>query len=599
LIDRIVAQSEGVPLFIEELTAAVQEGSMTATPEATAISVPATLRASLLARLDRLGPSKEVAQLGSVLGREFPFPLLAAVAGLAAEPLSVHLDRLVQAQLLFRHGDAQETYVFKHVLIQDAAYESLLLSRRRNLHVRVAAALTTLYPEIAETQPALLAWHYGEAGQHDSAAAWWHRAGTQNIHRSANSEAARQFGRGLEMLALLPDQPERDEREMEMRTALGVALAGTSGYTAPEWEANMSRMLALAERIGETGKLLPVLWQQWVFVFSGCHDMDRALRLARRLFELAERLADPGAIMVAHRILGMSLVGLGQVVPARRHLEQTVTQYIAEQHAQLAYVFALDQRLVAMAYLALALVQGGFIEQGQRISDAACAEAFAADHATTIGLVLGMRLGVGMLLRESEAIRATADDLLRLLSHHPHRGREVVATAMLALLDTYETGSAETLAAAQAGLDELHRMNWPFWVPWLQMLLVEAHLRYRRHDAARRLLDRLESFINATAYTLLEAELHRLRAELLRATGGDTIAVERRFISAIGVAHRQGAMLAQLRAATGLARHLHDLGRSEAGAVLEPVLGWFTEGLDSTDVLLAKSILASIGRHGA
>ena len=417
---------------------------------------------------------------------------------------------------------------------------------------------------------------------------WWRRAGQRNVHASANLEATVHFSRCLALLESLPENAERDTIELDIRIDLGIALAGTSVYTAREWELNTDRLLVLAERIGAADKLLPILWQQWRFVFSTCDDMDRALMLARHILAIAGSGGDEGSLVMAHRVLGMSLVGCGQVAEACHHLEHAIAHYVVDRHAGLADVFAFDQRLVAMAYLALALVQRGYIDQGRRMADQVHAETLTRDHAVTTGLVLSMRLGVHMLLRENEGLGATATDLLRLQTRHPHRGRELVAASALALLDARANGTESALAAAREGIDELRRLNWLFWVPWLQMMMLEIYLSRHRLDEARSLLDQLDDFIGSTGYALLKSELCRLRAELRQMMGETPAAIEGQFMLALDVGREQGAMLAQLRAATGLTRHFHDLGREDAPGLLEPILSWFIEATESPDVRLVE-----------
>ena len=605
VVAQIVERADGVPLFVEELTKHVLEsgllreeaGRYVLNGPLSPFAIPTSLHDSLMARLDRQGPARQVAQIGAAIGRQFGYELLRAVARLPENELQASLARLVDAELIFQRGAPPEAvYTFKHALVQDAAHGSLLRSARQPLHGRIAEVLQVSFPDIAATQPEVVAYHLTEAQAYAQAILWWRRAGQRNVHASANLEATVHFSRCIALLESLPENAERDAIELDIRIDLGIALAGTSVYTAREWEPNTDRLLVLAERIAAADKLLPILWQQWRFVFSTCKDMDRALMLARHILAIAGSGGDEGSLVMAHRVLGMSLVGCGQVAEACHHLEHAIAHYVVDQHAGLADVFAFDQRLVAMAYLALALVQRGYIDQGRRMADQVHAETLSRDHAVTTGLVLSMRLGVHMLLRESEGLGATAADLLRLQTRHPHRGREVVAASALALLDARANGTESALAAAREGIDELRRLNWLFWVPWLQMMMLEIYLNRHRLDEARSLLDQLDDFIGSTGYALLKSELCRLRAELRQMMGETPAAIEGQFMLALDVGREQGAMLAQLRAATGLTRHFHDLGREDAPGLLEPILSWFNEATESPDVRLARSVLDALGQ---
>jgi class 3 adenylate cyclase len=600
LAEQVLSRTDGVPLFIEELTHSLLEsgllvergGEWKPVGRLERLAIPTTLRDSLMSRLDRIGPSKEIAQLGAVLGREFAVALLAAVAEADAARLAGHLDRLVEARLLSR--GAEGSYSFRHALIQDAAYESLLLSRRRQLHARVASVLERRFPQIAETQPELVAYHHTAAGQPDPAVAWWQRAAEYDLRRSANLEAIEHCNRALELLPLLPPEPARDAFELDIRIQLGVAFSGTHGYTAPEWEANTARLLALAERGAGAGpNLIPVLWHEWVGVFSAA-DMDRALRLARRMFAFAERSGERTSLMVGHRVLGMSLVGGGQVALACSHLGQALVLHDAELDAPLAYVYAVDQRLSTMGYLSLALIQCGYPDQGRRVSDDARADALRRNLSNTTGFTLSMRLGAHILCRDSAALRSTAEELLALARHHRLRGREVLANTVLALLEARDTGAAAVLAAAHRGSDELDALNWRFWIPWLLFAAAEIRLeRGENTEAASALLDRGAALVESTGYGLCAPELARLRARLLAAKdqGGEAAAAQ--FRHAIELARGQGARLPALRAATELAQLWLDSGeRERALSLLEPIVASFTEGFATTDLREAKAVLA-------
>jgi class 3 adenylate cyclase/type II secretory pathway predicted ATPase ExeA len=600
LAGQLLARADGVPLFIEELTQSLLESGQLvehadewkAGGRAPRVAIPATLQDSLMSRLDRLGSSKEIAQLGAAVGTELSLPLLARISGRDPQTLSAHLDRLVEAGHLFRDGDGDDApYVFRHALIQDAAYESMLLGRRRQLHARIAGVLE----QASNAQPELVARHYTEAGLFEDAVAWWQSAAEHSLRRSAALEAIEHCYRCLELLPNLPAGPPCDAQELEIRIQLGVALSGTYGYTTPEWEANTTRLVVLADRADSASpNLIPVLWQQWVRDFSVA-DMGGALKLAERILGFAERLGERTALMVGHRVLGASLLGEGWVARARIHLEQALAYHDAEKDAPLAYVYALDQRLSSMGYLSLALIACGYPDWGMRVSDEARVDALRLDLPTTTGLTLSLRLGAHMLRRDPAGMRGTAEELGELMRRHPHRGREVLAAAVLALLEAQQTGREAAFAGAGGAIEELQGLHWNFWVPWLLSFAAEIRLESGQPGAAARLIERAEALIEPARYMLCAPELARLRASLARAIGNgrdeQVVQLER----AIALARTQGARLPELRAATDLAQVSLDNGEGDrARSLVEPIMTSLTEGSDLDAVRRARAILASL-----
>ena len=340
VLDQVVVKTDGVPLFVEELTKMVVESGLlkeaSAQYELTGplppLSIPATLQDSLKARLDRLATVNEVAQLGATLGRTFTYEVLEAVSSLDAPTLRRDLARLVQAGLLDQRGmPPAATYLFKHALIQDAAYQALLRSARQQYHDRIARTLEERFPATAEAEPELLAHHYTEAGLGQQAVPYWQRAGLRAIQQSANREAIAHLGRGLELLADLPDGPERAQQELILQMTLGVPLMATKGYAAPEVEVAFSRARALSRAFGESPLIFPVLWGLWAFhVVRAEHQTAR--ELAEQLMRLAQTVQDPALLTQAHFALGLVLVYFGELAAGRAHFEEAVSFYDLEQH---------------------------------------------------------------------------------------------------------------------------------------------------------------------------------------------------------------------------------------------------------------------------
>ncbi|MBI3246237.1 MAG: AAA family ATPase, partial [Deltaproteobacteria bacterium] len=339
IVQQIVSKTDGVPLFVEELTKSVVE-SVGALHEAPLpLGVPSTLQDALMARLDRLGSAKEIAQLGATLGREFSYELLRAVSPLDEEALQHGLQQLVAAELVYQRGLLpQATYLFKHALIQDTAYQSLLKSTRQQSHRQIAQVLEERFAETKETQPELLARHYTEAGLVGQAITYWQKAGQRASQRSAYGEAIAHLTKGLDLLKTLPHTPELIQQELVFQTTLGPVLMAAKGYAAPEVERAYARARELCQQIGETPQLCPVLWGLWLFHVGG-GELQTARELGEQLFGLAQIVQDSALLLEAHHALWTTSFWLGELAPARAHLEQGIALYDPQQHRSLAFLY--------------------------------------------------------------------------------------------------------------------------------------------------------------------------------------------------------------------------------------------------------------------
>ena len=355
----IIERTDGIPLFVEEMTKAVleaeSEGEARQTAAAvpsSALAVPASLHASLMARLDRLGPAKEVAQIGAAIGREFSHALLAAVAGKPEAELASALDRLIAAGLLFRQGvPPHATYLFKHALVQDAAYGTLLREPRRALHARIAETLESQFTEIAENQPELLARHCTEAGLIEKAAGLWGKAGQRSLARSALVEAVAQLTRALDQIATLPATPALRREQIKLQVALITPLMHVKGYAAPETKAAAERarlLIEQAEALGEPPEdpllLFSVLYGFWVANYVAFNG-DVVRELAAQFLALAEKQGATVPLMIGHRIMGISLVCTGDIAEGRAHFDQAIALYDPAEHRPLATRFGQDARV--------------------------------------------------------------------------------------------------------------------------------------------------------------------------------------------------------------------------------------------------------------
>jgi tetratricopeptide (TPR) repeat protein len=395
-------------------------------------------------------------------------------------------------------------------------------------------------------QPEVVARHYAEARLPHPALTWWHKAGRRSLHQSANLDAIGQLRQGLALLATLPEEAERDSLELDVRIDLAVALSATAGYTAPEWESNSARLLELHERTGEIAKLFPVLWGQWVGTFSA-GKMAPARAMAERMLQIAERHGARAYVMLGHRVLGMSLVGGADLPSARAHLERAIELYDPERDPPLAYVYAVDQRISAMSYLAIALLQLGHSDRATPLMEQAIAEAKRLDASNTTSFVLSLAVCLHVLGGDRTELARTANELAAVSERHGLKVRELVARTVIALLDARRDATVG-LDEIRRGIEELRALNWGFWTPWLMLMEAEIHVGRASHAAARAVLDDVEALITPFAYDLCAPELHRLRALALRAEGAGVDRVEAELERSIDLARRQSARLAERRA---------------------------------------------------
>ena len=541
---------------------------------------------------------KEVAQIGAVIGREFSHSLLAAVTDRPEAELRNALAQLVSSELVFRRGHPPEaTYTFKHALVQDAAYGTLLKSRRQHLHARVAHVLEERVPEIAATQPELLAHHCTEAGLVDKAVNYWWLAGQAALAHSAPAEACGHLRKALNLLILLPDIDSRAELELEIRTALGGALmAGTAGYAAPETARTYNRARELCERLCRAERLIPLMFGQWaVHLTRG--ELRTASELADEALRLAQRGADRRGLSVAQRLVGVTALWSGRPELARSNLEKALALYEPEHDEHLAHLYAWDQRAAALVCLAVALWQLGYPEQALARSREALLHSRQLSHTATLAHTLSHSCVIDELLGDAEGAREQAEALESLCTerrlHFPlwiamarfFRGAQSVgshpdqgfAVMVGALRDYQATGS---------------RVYLPYWLALLAKALAEAD----RPLEARTALQEAEEWVSETEQCWIHAELNRLKGQiLLRAGMADAASAEAAFRAAMEVAHHQGARMWELRAARDLAHLGAEQGdRQRAHDLLAPIYAWFGEGFGTPDLQEARALLDSL-----
>ncbi len=479
------------------------------------LAIPATLHDSLMARLDRLGPAKEIAQLGATIGREFSYELLYAVSHKEEGSLQHGLQQLIAAELVYPRGlPPHATYLFKHALIQDAAYQSLLKSKRQQLHQQIAQVLTDKFPETAEVQPELLAHHYTEAGLKEQAIPYWQKAGQKAAQRSAYVEAISHFTKGLELLNALPDSLERAWQELDLQITLGQALIATKGFAASEVEGAYTRALELSRQVGETPQLFPVL--RGLAAFYGVRgELQTAHKLVGQLLSLAQSVQDPAHLVEAHYMPGVAWFAFGELTFAREHFEQGIAFYDRQKHRSLAFLYGHDPGMACLSFAAHTLWLLGYPDQAQKRMDEALAWAQELSYPYNLGVALCHTVQLHQYGREGQAAQKRAEDLLALAT-------EQGFTLVLALgniwrgwaLAVQEQG-VEAVQQIRQGLDILRAMGALLWRPYHLTLLAEAHEKAGQPEAGLSVLAEALEVMHRTGDRSYEAELYRLKGELL------------------------------------------------------------------------------------
>ena len=601
VLEQIVSRTDGVPLFIEELTKAVVEsgllqdagGRLELTGPLPPRAIPTTLYDSLMARLDRFAPVKEVAQIGAVFGREFSYQLLAAVIDIPAAQLDQALGQLVASELVFQRGTPPEAmYSFKHALVQDTAYQSLLRSKRHQLHAKIARMMEERFPEIAEARPELLAHHFTEAGLASQAIVYRQRAGERDLERSAYAEAISQLKQGLELLEALPDRPERVRQELSLRLALGSALTATRGYADPEVGDAYLRARELCRELGEAPpQLFPALHGLYRF-YHVRGQLQAAREPGEQLLKMAVSVQDSGLFVEAHRALGVPLFWLGDVTRALENLEQGARLYRAKKHRSHATMFGTDPGVVCLSYGALALWHVGHPEQAYNRSCEALALARNLSHHHSLALALVFAAWLHQFRREPRAAREHAEAAIAICSEQGFPLFMSMGTILRGWALGQEGRGEEGVAQMRRGLADLRATGAGLWQPTFLSLIAEADGRIGQARRGLEVLGEAMAIVDRNDERFYEAELHRLKGELLLSTPADPSGAERCFRIALEIAGRQRAKSLELRAACSLARLCAREGRrSEAHDLVAPIYGSFSEGFGMPDHQEAKALL--------
>jgi class 3 adenylate cyclase/tetratricopeptide (TPR) repeat protein len=603
--DEILARTDGVPLFIEELTKTVLESQMVQQRDGNyvldrplpSLGIPTTLHASLMARLDRLAPVREVAQIGAVAGRDFHYELLSAVAGLPKERLEDALDQLVQSELIFRRGEIPHAvYAFKHALVRDAAYAGLLKTRRGHLHAAIASALEQKFPEVAQSQPETLAHHLTEAGLIDKAIGYWLQAGKNAALRSANIEAMAHVQRGIEVIGRLPAGEDKDRAELDLQLVLGPCLIATHGPAAGKAVATFTRARELCERLGEPPEYLQVMfWLATASVVRG--ELPQALEAIAGLPSAAEARGNQPALLNGIRGQAMILMFMGRIGDARDTLQRALEVFGASQESDriAARVAGQDAGVSMLVLMAWVLWILGHPDEAVARMETALERADAVQHAHTHAYAWYYAAVLHALRGEPVIAQGYAERCLAISEQHGFRqwlglSRSIRGICM-AMLDT----SGSRLDEVVAELGEYQTAGYQLGITAQFVLLCPALLLQNEPEAALETIEHGLSIVSQNSERFFEAELYRLKARALLTRGAADADAEALLDQALQTARAQQAASLELRAATDLAKlWMNRDKRAEAHDVLASIYGRFSEGFNTRDLREAKALLAQL-----
>jgi class 3 adenylate cyclase/tetratricopeptide (TPR) repeat protein len=603
VMNQILARTDGVPLFVEELTKTVLETGLLQERDdhyvlsrpLPSMAIPTTLHASLMARLDRLAPVREVAQIGAVVGREFSYELLSTVGGFPKDKLEEALAQLVRSELVFCRGQVpQAVYTFKHALVRDAAYSGLLKSRRAALHATIADAFEQRFPEIVEAQPETLAHHLTEAGLFEKAAAYWLQAGKKAAMRSANLEAIAHLQRGIEASGHLTDVARKDRLELDFQFALGPCLIATQGPASNKAMATFARARELCERLGNPPEQLQIMfWLTTASVIRG--ELPLAQETIAALLHLAGARADRPALLNAMRGQGMIRLFMGHLTGAREVIERAVEAFDAssEEERLAARAAGQDARVAGLALMSWALWLLGHPDAAITRMDGAIQRADAIAHPHSQAYACYYASVLHVLRGELLTAQGYAERCLTLSQEHGFGQWRGLAQAVRGICVTLLDPSSSALEEIRTALDEYRRAGYQLGITALYVLLCPALLSSHKWEAALELIEQGLATTSRNNERIFEAELYRLKARALLVRGTADAAAEAQSLldRALTTARSQHAKALELRAATELAGLWIDQGRRrQALDLLVPIYAWFTEGFDTQDLKAAKAL---------
>ena len=602
VVDQIITRTDGVPLFVEELTKTVLESGLLreesdryvldrALPP---LAIPTTLHASLLARLDRLGSVRLVAQIGAAIGREFPYALLHAVSRLPEHELQNSLAHLVASELVVQHGTPPDTvYSFKHALVQDAAHGTLLRSSRQQLHAQIAEALETHSPELMDSQPELFAQHYAEAGLVEQSVAYWRKASRRSAARSAMAEAAEHLQKGLGQLALLPSSRERDRQELEFSSDLGAAWLAVKGFAARETGQAYAHARELWERLGSPSEFLQVPLGQ-SFYHTYCGELNLAHRLDEALLRLSHQHEDTAGVILGHYSAGRTLIFTGGFTSSRSHLQAALARFDPISHGSLVHQVGIHPQVGSQAYLGIVLFVLGFADQALARTNAAIAEARRLAHLPSLAASLNISTRLLSFTGDDVSLDERVAQLAAVATEQGFAFWSAQATIYRGWVEIKNGNVAEGISLLRSGSAAYRATGAALYIPHHIALLAAACEIVGQIEESLTLLDEASQIVERTGERWLEAEIHRHKGQLLLRQG-DVEAAEELYCDALSIAMKQEAKLWELRAAISLARLRRDQGRrAQARDLLAPVYAWFTEGFDTADLRAAATLLEEL-----
>jgi class 3 adenylate cyclase/predicted ATPase len=609
LIQQIITKTDGVPLLVEEVTKMILESSLLREYEdhyklagpLPALAIPTTVQDLLTTRLDQLEVTtvKEVAQIGSMLGREFSYELIQALVPLLDEPtLQTKLDQLVKAEIIYQRGiPPQAKYFFKHVLIQETAYASMLRSKRQQYHGQIAQVLQERFPENAEMQPELLAHHYTEASLKEQAIAYWQKAGQRAVERSAHVEAIGHFNRGLELLNTLPDTPEQTRQRLTLQLALGVPLIVIKGYAASEVERVYTQARELCRRVEETPQLFLALRGLVSFYFLK-GELRTALELGEQCMHLTQNFQDPDFLLEAHKMLGFTLFGLGELISALQHLEKGIAIYNFQRHRSPAFLhYVADPGVVCLSHIAWILWFLGYPDQALKRSYEALTLAQKLSHPFSLVYALYCVTSIYHYCRDVGTTQERAEEVIILANEHGFPFWSAAGSLYRGWALAEQGRREEGIAHMNQSLKAYRSMGAEMLQPLFLALLAEAYGKVRQVEKGLTLLIEALTMAHRNGERFYEAELYRLKGELLLALSTENQAeAETCFHRALNITRSKSAKSVELRVTISLSRLLTKQGkREEARQMLAEIYGWFTEGFETADLKEARALLEELG----
>jgi DNA-binding response OmpR family regulator/class 3 adenylate cyclase/predicted ATPase len=605
--EQIISKADGIPLFVEELTKAVLESGLLGVINqhdvmrnvSSSCVIPTTLLGSLTARFDKLGPSKEIAQIGAVIGREFSYRLLTEVASSDEHSLQAALSQLIACQLILVRGEPPSSaYIFKHALVQEAAYVTMLRSKRQQLHSRIADALIVGFPETVEKQPELIAHHLAEAGLAERAIEYLQKAGRRAIERSANTEAIGQLTRARELLQSLPSGVEGGRAALGLEVMLGQAMIADRGYAATETRETLLRAKMLINDSTNPSHKFAVLYGVWACLYVG-GEVSKQLDAATEFLSEAERQSDTGVLCIAHRILGTTYVTTGEFARGLHQLERAQALYASEHHLHYRHQYGQDIGAATLCYLSWALWHLGYVDQASAVAADAVKHAEELSHPHTLVYTLCHARGFMDLFRQHHEDIQSYTGLVNSLctenrfSHWINCGRVLEGWA-----EVCQGNVDQGIALLRTGMAAWQKAGAHLWLPMFLTLEAKACAKSGRAEAALEAIEKAIAISKDTGERWMMPEVLRVKARLLQATGrAEAGQIETILCHSLKIARAQRARCWELRASCDLARLWQGQNRiEEALQVLQSIYDQFTEGFDKPDLRNAKALVENLRR---